>query len=53
MVCGTYAANWTYGMCMPVLHVRTWSRLDVPGLGMTNGDVALLRVWIVTSWLKA
>jgi hypothetical protein len=38
-----YAANWTYGMCMPVLDVRTWPRGDVPGLGLTDEDVGLLR----------
>jgi hypothetical protein len=41
---GTYAANWTYGTRMPVLDVRTWPRGDVPGLGLTNEDVGLLRV---------
>jgi hypothetical protein len=46
---GTYAANLTYGTCMPVLDVRTWPRGDVPGLGLTDRDVSLLRGWIVTS----
>jgi hypothetical protein len=40
---GTYAANWTYDTCMPVLDIRTWSREDVPGLGLTDEDVDLLR----------
>jgi hypothetical protein len=40
---GTYAANWTYGTHMPVLDVRTWPRGDVPGLGLTDEDVGLLR----------
>jgi hypothetical protein len=40
---GTYAANWMYGMHMPVLDVRMWPRRDVPGLGLTDGDVGLLR----------
>jgi hypothetical protein len=40
---GTYAANWTYSTCMSVLDVWTWSRGDVPGLGLTNEDVGLLR----------
>jgi hypothetical protein len=40
---GTYAANWTYDTCMPVLDVRTWPRGDVPGLGLTDEDVGLLR----------
>jgi hypothetical protein len=26
---------------------------DVPGLGFTDGNVGLLRGWIVTSWLKS
>jgi hypothetical protein len=38
-----YAANWTYDMCMLVLDVRTWPRGDVPGLGLTDEDVSLLR----------
>jgi hypothetical protein len=41
--CGTYAANWTYGMCMPVLDIRMWPRGDVPGLRLTDEDVGLLR----------
>jgi hypothetical protein len=40
---GTHAANWTYDICMSVLDVRTWARGDVPGLGLTDGDVGLLR----------
>jgi hypothetical protein len=50
---GTYAANWTYGTHMPGLDLQTWSRGDIPNLGLTDGDVGLLRGWIVTSWLKA
>jgi hypothetical protein len=46
---GTYAANWTYDMCMPVLDIRTWPKGDIPGLGLTDEDVGLLRGWIVTS----
>jgi hypothetical protein len=38
-----YAANWMYGIRMPVLDVRTWPRGDVPGLGLTDKDVGLLR----------
>jgi hypothetical protein len=38
-----YAANWAYGTRMLVLDVRTWSRGDVPGLGLTDEDVGLLR----------
>jgi hypothetical protein len=40
---GTYAANWTYGMHMLVLDVRTWLRGDVSDLGLTDGNVGLLR----------
>jgi hypothetical protein len=40
---GTYAANWTHGTCMPVLDIRRWPRWDVPGLGLTDEDVGLLR----------
>jgi hypothetical protein len=49
---GTHATNWAYGMRMTVLDVRMWPRGDVPGLGLTDGDVGLLRGWIVTFWLK-
>jgi hypothetical protein len=49
---GTYAANWTYGMRMSVLDVRTWPRGDIPGLRLTDEDVGLLRGSIVTSWLN-
>jgi hypothetical protein len=38
-----YAANLTYDTRMSVLDVRTWLREDVPGLGLTDGDVGLLR----------
>jgi hypothetical protein len=30
-------------MHMPVLDVRTWRRGDLPGLGLTDWDVGLLR----------
>jgi hypothetical protein len=40
---GMYATNWTYGTCIPVLHVWTWSRGDAPSLGLTDEDVGLLR----------
>jgi hypothetical protein len=32
-------------MRMPVLDIRTWPRGDVPGLGLTDEDVGLLR-WV-------
>jgi hypothetical protein len=37
-----YAANRMYGTHMSVLDVQTWSRGDVPGLGLTDEDVGLL-----------
>jgi hypothetical protein len=40
---GTYTANWTYGTPMLVLDVRRWPRGNVPGLGLTDDDVGLLR----------
>jgi hypothetical protein len=49
----TYIANWTYGTHMSVLDVKTWPREDVLRLWLTDGDVDLLRGWIVTSWIKA
>jgi hypothetical protein len=39
------------GMCMPVLNildVQTWESEGVPGLGLTDGDIGLLRGRIVT-----
>jgi hypothetical protein len=41
---GTYAANWAYRTHMPILDIWTWPRRDVPGLGLTNEDIYLLRV---------
>jgi hypothetical protein len=46
---GTYAANWMYGTRMPVLGIWTWPRGNVPGLGLIDEDVGVLRGWIVTS----
>jgi hypothetical protein len=37
----TYAANWTYDTCMPVLDIRTRSKGHVPNLGLTDEDVSL------------
>jgi hypothetical protein len=45
----TYAANRTYNTCMLVLDICTWSRGDIPGLELIDGDVGLLRGWIVIS----
>jgi hypothetical protein len=50
---GMYAANWIYSTHMPVLNIRMWLRADVPALGLTDGDVGILREWIVISCLKA
>jgi hypothetical protein len=38
-----YVANWTYGTCMLVLDVQTLLRGDAHGLGLTDGDISLLR----------
>jgi hypothetical protein len=40
---GMYATNWTYDMHMSVLNVWTWPRGDIPGLGLTDENVGLLR----------
>jgi hypothetical protein len=40
---GMYATSWMYSTRMLVLDVQTWSRGDISGLGLTNGDVDLLR----------
>jgi hypothetical protein len=37
---------------MLVLDVWMWPRMDVPNLGLIDGNASLLRGWIVTSWLK-
>jgi hypothetical protein len=37
---------------MTTLDTHTWLRGDVPGLGLTDEDVSLLRGWIVISWPK-
>jgi hypothetical protein len=50
---GMYAADWMYVTHMLVLDVRTWPRGDIPDLRLTDGDVSLLRGWIVIYWLKA
>jgi hypothetical protein len=39
----TYAANWMYSTRMSVLDVRTWPGGDIPGLGLTDEDISLLR----------
>jgi hypothetical protein len=50
-----YTANWAYGTCILVLDIQIWPRGDVPSLGLTDGDVDLIRGggWIVTSLLNA
>ena len=35
---------------MTTLDIQTWPRGEVPGLGLTDEDVGLLRGWIVISW---
>jgi hypothetical protein len=35
---------------MTTLDTQTWLRGEVPGLGLTDKDVGLLRGWIVISW---
>jgi hypothetical protein len=46
--------TWMYGTCMPVLNIQTWPRGDIPGLGLTNEDVSLLRgLDCDIEWLKA
>ena len=35
---------------MTTLDTQTWPRGEVPGLGLTDEDVGLLRGWIVISW---
>jgi hypothetical protein len=35
---------------MTTLDTQTWLRGEVPGLGLTDEDVGLLRGWIVISW---
>jgi hypothetical protein len=35
---------------MTALDIPTWPRGEVPGLGLTDEDVGLLRGWTVISW---
>jgi hypothetical protein len=35
---------------MTTIDTQTWLRGEVPGLGLTDEDVGLLRGWIVLSW---
>jgi hypothetical protein len=35
---------------MTTLDTHTWLRGEVPGLGLANEDIGLLRGWIVISW---
>jgi hypothetical protein len=35
---------------MTTLDIQTWPRGEVPGLGLTDEDVGLLRGWIMISW---
>jgi hypothetical protein len=35
---------------MTTIDIQTWPRGEVPGLGLTDEDVGLLRGWIVISW---
>jgi hypothetical protein len=35
---------------MTTLDTQTWLRGEVPGLGLIDEDVSLLRGWIVISW---
>jgi hypothetical protein len=40
---GMYVANWMYDTRMLVLDIHMWPRGDVPGFGLTDSDVDLLR----------
>jgi hypothetical protein len=43
--------EWSRGMVYDdTRHTDTWLRGKVPGLGLTDEDVGLLRGWIVISW---
>jgi hypothetical protein len=46
--------EWSHGMAYgDTRHTKqTWLRGDVPGLGLIDEDVDLLRGWIVISWPK-
>jgi hypothetical protein len=35
---------------LTTLDTQTWLRGEVPGLGLTDKDIGLLRGWIVISW---
>jgi hypothetical protein len=50
---GTYVANWTYGIHMPVLDARTWPRGTFLAWGRPTGTSVFKGGWIVTFWFKA
>jgi hypothetical protein len=52
-VCGAWrmwARSGHMAWHMTTLDTQTWLRGEVPGLGLTDEDVGLLRGWIVISW---
>jgi hypothetical protein len=42
--------EWTHGMAYDDTGHTDMPRGEVPGLGLTDEDVGLLRGWIVISW---
>jgi hypothetical protein len=48
--CGPGVVTWNCHMT--TLDTHMWLRGEVPGLGLTDEDVSLLRGWIVISWPK-
>jgi hypothetical protein len=42
--------KWSHDMAYHDVDIHTWSRGEVPGLGLTDENVGLLRGWIVISW---
>jgi hypothetical protein len=46
-----YGPTYNFVLRLPLtLDTHTWLRGEVPGLGLTDEDVSLLRGWIVISW---
>jgi hypothetical protein len=42
--------EWSHGMLYDDTRHTDVAKRGIPGLGLTNEDVSLLREWIVISW---
>jgi hypothetical protein len=42
--------EWSHGMAYDGTRHTDVAKREIPGLGLTNEDISLLRGWIVISW---